>query len=54
MSKPIVTGILAYGMSGQIFHAPFLSTNPAFELKAVVERHEKKAVKKIPCHYKLQ
>lgn len=49
MSKPIVTGILAYGMSGRIFHAPFLSTSPAFELKAVVERHEKKAVKKYPA-----
>lgn len=48
MSKPIVTGILAYGMSGRIFHAPFLSTNPAFELKAVVERHVKKAAKTYP------
>lgn len=49
MSKPIVTGILAYGMSGRIFHAPFLSTNPAFQLKAVVERHEKKAAKTYPA-----
>jgi len=48
MSKPIVTGILAYGMSGRIFHAPFLSTNPAFQLKAIVERHEKKAAKIYP------
>jgi scyllo-inositol 2-dehydrogenase (NADP+) len=29
-------------MSGRIFHAPFLSTNPGFKLKAVVERHHKK------------
>jgi predicted dehydrogenase len=43
MPKPIVTGIMAYGMSGRIFHAPFLATNPGFKLKAVVERHEKKA-----------
>jgi len=48
MSKPIVTGIMAYGMSGRIFHAPFLATNPAFKLKAVVERHEKKAAKVYP------
>jgi len=48
MSKPIVSGLLAYGMSGRIFHAPFLSTNPAFKLKAVVERHEKKAVGRYP------
>lgn len=43
MSKPIVTGLMAYGMSGRIFHAPFISTNPGFTLKAVVERHTKKA-----------
>ena len=43
MSKPIVTGILAYGMSGCVFHAPFIATNPEFKFKAVVERHEKKA-----------
>ena len=35
-------------MSGRIFHAPFLHTNPGFELKAVVERHEKKAAKRYP------
>ena len=48
MSKPIVTGLMAYGMSGRIFHAPFLTTNPGFTFKAVVERHEKKAGKKYP------
>jgi scyllo-inositol 2-dehydrogenase (NADP+) len=42
MSKPIITGLMSFGMSGRIFHAPFLSTNPGFKLKAVVERHEKK------------
>lgn len=39
---------MAYGMSGRIFHAPFLTTNPAFKLKAVVERHEKKAAGRYP------
>jgi scyllo-inositol 2-dehydrogenase (NADP+) len=47
MSSPIVTGLLAYGMSGRIFHAPFLSTNPQFKLKAVVERNQKK----MAAHY---
>jgi Predicted dehydrogenases and related proteins len=47
MASPIVTGLLAYGMSGRIFHAPFLSTNPQFKLKAVVERHQKK----MAAHY---
>src|SRR5579872_5043981 len=43
MSSPIVTGLMAYGMSGRVFHAPFIALNPGFKLKAVVERHEKKA-----------
>jgi scyllo-inositol 2-dehydrogenase (NADP+) len=47
-TKPIVTGLMAYGMSGRIFHAPFLTTNPGFIFKAVVERHEKKAGKVYP------
>jgi scyllo-inositol 2-dehydrogenase (NADP+) len=48
MSKPIVTGLMSYGMSGRIFHAPFISTNPGFTFKAVVERHEKKAANTYP------
>ena len=27
--EKIKTGLAAFGMSGQIFHAPFISTNPA-------------------------
>lgn len=48
MDKPIITGILAYGMSGRVFHAPFITTNPHFQFKAVVERHEKKAAARYP------
>jgi scyllo-inositol 2-dehydrogenase (NADP+) len=48
MSKPIVTGLMSYGMSGRIFHAPFLSANPGFDFKAIVERHEKTAGLKYP------
>ena len=48
MPKPIVTGLLSYGMSGRVFHAPFLTTNAGFILKAVVERHEKKAGLRYP------
>jgi scyllo-inositol 2-dehydrogenase (NADP+) len=35
-------------MSGRVFHAPFLSLHPGFKLKAVVERHEKKAALQHP------
>ena len=46
--QPIKTGLLAYGMSGRIFQAPFLNVHPGFELRAVVERHEKKAIESYP------
>ncbi|TVT39444.1 oxidoreductase [Hymenobacter setariae] len=41
-SAPIKTGLLAYGMSGKIFHAPFLTQHPSFDLQAVVQRHEQR------------
>ncbi len=43
MDQPIKTGLLAFGMSGRIFHAPFLNAHPGFSLDAVTERHVKKA-----------
>jgi len=48
MSSPIVAGLLAYGMSGRVFHGPFLSTNPHFQFRAVVERHTKTANERYP------
>jgi len=46
--KSIVTGILSYGMSGRVFHAPFIHAKTRFELRAVVERHEKRARQRYP------
>ena len=48
MEKTIKTGLLAYGMSGKVFHAPFISTHPGFELIAITERNHKKAVADYP------
>lgn len=48
MSKIIRVGLLAYGMSGKIFHAPFLNAHHGFELRAVVERNTKKAKEDYP------
>lgn len=42
MNSPINTALLSYGMSGEIFHAPFLSVHSGFHLKKVVERSKKK------------
>jgi len=46
--QPIVAGLLAYGMSGKLFHAPFLNQHPGFALRAVVERSQKRMVADYP------
>ena len=43
MNHQINTGLLAYGMSGKVFHAPFVDAHPAFNFKAIVERTKKLA-----------
>ncbi len=47
-NKKIKTGICSYGMSGRVFHAPFLDCMEEFDLAAVVERHQKKAQERYP------
>ncbi|MEQ1737398.1 MAG: Gfo/Idh/MocA family oxidoreductase [Rhodoglobus sp.] len=34
-SAPIRTGIIGFGLSGRVFHAPFIATNPAFRLDLI-------------------
>lgn len=48
MSRVIKTGVCSYGMSGQVFHAPFLHVNPNFEFTAVVERSKDLARQRYP------
>jgi len=48
MSNQIKTALLAYGMSGKIFHAPFVKAHEGFELYAVLERHSKTAATDYP------
>ena len=48
MEKTIRVGLVGYGMSGRVFHAPFLHTLPQYELKAVVERNKNEAEKVFP------
>jgi predicted dehydrogenase len=43
MKNTIKTGVLSFGMSGKIFHSPFLQEHDGFELNAVVERTKKEA-----------
>lgn len=46
--NPIKVGLCAYGMSGRVFHAPFLHHLREFKLEAVVERHQKRAIQSYP------
>ncbi|WP_316837500.1 Gfo/Idh/MocA family oxidoreductase [Pedobacter nutrimenti] len=48
MERVITTGLLAYGMSGKVFHAPFIDAHPGFKLYAVTERHQKQATTDYP------
>lgn len=46
--KPINTAICSFGMSGWVFHAPFISTHPGFNFYAVWERTKNLAQEKYP------
>ncbi len=47
-TKKIKTGLASFGMSGQIFHAPFISTNAGFELAAITERSKELSKERYP------
>lgn len=44
----IKVGLCAFGMSGKVFHAPFLKQHPGFFLSAIVERSKEESKEKYP------
>ncbi len=44
----IKTGICSYGMSGKLFHAPFIEAHPGYELTAIVERNNNDSRERYP------
>jgi len=42
-NRPIKTAILSFGMSGKVFHAPFIHYHKGFELTGIVERTKSEA-----------
>lgn len=46
--KPINTALCSFGMSGRVFHAPFISVHPGFNLYGVWERTKNLAQEKYP------
>ena len=46
--QKIKTALLSYGMSGKVFHAPFIDLHPAFEFLGSWERSQKKIQEDYP------
>ncbi|RKT01148.1 Gfo/Idh/MocA family oxidoreductase [Chryseobacterium defluvii] len=44
----VKVGLCAFGMSGKVFHAPFLKEHPGFFMSAVVERSKNDSQEKYP------
>ncbi|MEP6482093.1 MAG: Gfo/Idh/MocA family oxidoreductase [Rhodoglobus sp.] len=42
-NTPIRTGIIGFGLSGRVFHAPFIATNPAFRLDVIATSSAERA-----------
>ena len=42
-TAPIRTGIIGFGLSGRVFHAPFIATNPAFSLELIATSNPERA-----------
>jgi len=48
MSKVLRVGIASYGLSGQVFHGPFLKRHQGFEVVSIVERTKELSKKDFP------
>jgi len=48
INRPINTGLCSFGMSGWVFHAPFIQVHPGFNLYSVWERTKNLAAEKYP------
>jgi scyllo-inositol 2-dehydrogenase (NADP+) len=47
--KPVIhVGILSYGMSGKVFHAPLLHVDPGFAIRKIMQRSSNDALERYP------
>jgi scyllo-inositol 2-dehydrogenase (NADP+) len=46
--KKVKTGLLSFGMSGRVFHAPFIDLHPGFELAGAWERSKQSMAQQYP------
>lgn len=49
-SAPLRAGIIGFGLAGRVFHAPFLATNPAFEITAIATTDAQRAASARTAH----
>ena len=49
-TTPIRTGIIGFGLSGRVFHAPFIATNPDFSLDLVSTSSPERAAEALAHH----
>lgn len=48
MAQPIGVGLVGFGISATVFHAPFFATLPEYKLVAVLERSKNESSKRYP------
>lgn len=48
MQAPIVTALSSFGMSGRLFHAPFIQAHPAFKLAGAWQRNSNSIEEQFP------
>ena len=48
MNSPINVGLVGFGISAKVFHAPFIATDSRYQLVSVVERHKQESKEKFP------
>src|SRR6476660_1557231 len=49
-ATPIRTGIIGFGLSGRIFHAPFIAASPAFDLTTIATSSPERSAEARAAH----
>lgn len=48
MNKPVKSAIIGFGLSGAVFHAPFMHVYPGFQIKKILQRHSESSKNTYP------
>ena len=54
MTAPIRAGVLGFGLSGRVFHAPFLAANPDFSLDVIVTSNAERSAQALQAYPDVQ